>query len=68
MKSDLITQAETAAILGVERGTIWRWQKRGKITPALRVGNVTLYEKQYVLNLDPDKLRERRASAREIAA
>jgi excisionase family DNA binding protein len=34
--SDLLTTVESAELLGIERSTLSRWTKDGRITPAMR--------------------------------
>lgn len=36
-KPDLLTSAETATRLGIDRGTLTRWVQAGRITPAMKL-------------------------------
>jgi predicted site-specific integrase-resolvase len=35
--TDLLTSAETATRLGIDRGTLTRWVQAGRITPAMKL-------------------------------
>lgn len=49
-KETLLSVSSTCAMLGVNRSTLWRWEKEHYLTP-LAVGKKKLYRKQDINNL-----------------